>query len=395
MAWHIVIAGGGFGGLQAARTLERILPPHSARITLVNDVNFMLYTPLLPGAAAGHARAAPRRGPAARAAAPHRPAPRRRSAAPSPTATRCTSAPTRATTRSCATTSSIVALGSVVADAAGPRAWPSTASASRRCPRRSPCATACCGCLEAAETLDDPAEREAWLTFVFVGAGLRRAGGRGRAPGLRRRRARPLPALPHAGRALRPRRGARPRDARDPASRSRTSPRASCAAAGWRSGRRRRSRRSRRRLGAALGRRAGPDADGRLDRGRQAPPGRGPARAAARRRRAHRGRQLPAGPGASDDVWAIGDAAAVPDPAKHGRAADAAHRPARDSPGPRGSRATSPARSAGAAGRPFRYRTLGVFVDMGRREAVAPARPGITLARDGRRGGWRAPTTWR
>ena len=53
MAWRIVIAGGGFGGLYAARALERTLPPHSARITLVNDVNFMLYTPLLPGAAAG------------------------------------------------------------------------------------------------------------------------------------------------------------------------------------------------------------------------------------------------------------------------------------------------------------------------------------------------------
>src|SRR6266508_2992994 len=53
MAWDVVIAGGGFGGLYAARTLERALPPQSARITLVNDVNFMLYTPLLPGAAAG------------------------------------------------------------------------------------------------------------------------------------------------------------------------------------------------------------------------------------------------------------------------------------------------------------------------------------------------------
>jgi NADH dehydrogenase len=53
MAPHIVIAGGGFGGLYAARTLEKVLPPQSARITLVNDVNFMLYTPLLPGAAAG------------------------------------------------------------------------------------------------------------------------------------------------------------------------------------------------------------------------------------------------------------------------------------------------------------------------------------------------------
>src|SRR3954449_4625048 len=53
MAWHVVIAGGGFGGFYAARTLERVLPPQTARITLVNDVNFMLFTPLLPGAAAG------------------------------------------------------------------------------------------------------------------------------------------------------------------------------------------------------------------------------------------------------------------------------------------------------------------------------------------------------
>ena len=53
MAWQIVIAGGGFGGLYTARRLERVLPRHSARITLVSDTNFMLYTPLLPGAAAG------------------------------------------------------------------------------------------------------------------------------------------------------------------------------------------------------------------------------------------------------------------------------------------------------------------------------------------------------
>lgn len=53
MAFNVVIAGGGFGGLYAARRLERVLPRHSARITLVTDVNFLLYTPLLPGAAAG------------------------------------------------------------------------------------------------------------------------------------------------------------------------------------------------------------------------------------------------------------------------------------------------------------------------------------------------------
>jgi NADH dehydrogenase len=52
MAQRVLIAGGGFGGYYTAKTLERKLPA-GARITLVNDVNFMLYTPLLPGAAAG------------------------------------------------------------------------------------------------------------------------------------------------------------------------------------------------------------------------------------------------------------------------------------------------------------------------------------------------------
>ena len=48
-----MIAGGGFGGLYAARRLEQVLPPQAANVTLVTDVNFLLYTPLLPGAAAG------------------------------------------------------------------------------------------------------------------------------------------------------------------------------------------------------------------------------------------------------------------------------------------------------------------------------------------------------
>jgi NADH dehydrogenase len=52
MGEHVVIAGGGFGGYYCARVLEKRLPK-DARITLVNDVNFMLYAPLLPGAAAG------------------------------------------------------------------------------------------------------------------------------------------------------------------------------------------------------------------------------------------------------------------------------------------------------------------------------------------------------
>ncbi len=53
MAWDIVIAGGGFGGASAARELERLLPKQSTRLVLVNDVNFLLYTPFLPEAAAG------------------------------------------------------------------------------------------------------------------------------------------------------------------------------------------------------------------------------------------------------------------------------------------------------------------------------------------------------
>src|SRR5947209_10275947 len=52
MPQHVVIAGGGFGGYYTAKTLERMVPS-DVRITLINDVNFMLYTPLLPGAAAG------------------------------------------------------------------------------------------------------------------------------------------------------------------------------------------------------------------------------------------------------------------------------------------------------------------------------------------------------
>src|ERR1700712_2047249 len=53
MAWNVVIAGGGFGGAAAARELERTMPRQSARMVLVNETNFALYTPFLPEAAAG------------------------------------------------------------------------------------------------------------------------------------------------------------------------------------------------------------------------------------------------------------------------------------------------------------------------------------------------------
>ncbi len=53
MAWNVVIAGGGFGGAMAARELERLMAQQSVRLVLVNEANFMLYTPFLPEAAAG------------------------------------------------------------------------------------------------------------------------------------------------------------------------------------------------------------------------------------------------------------------------------------------------------------------------------------------------------
>jgi NADH dehydrogenase len=169
MAWNVVIAGGGFGGLYAARTLERILPPQSARITLVNDVNFMLYTPLLPGAAAGTLE--PR----------HVVVPLREQL--TRTDLRLGTVVGASPDADCLRVESIeghcedlrydhliVALGSVsrtfpvpglVEHAIGFKTLPEAIALRNRMLR----------CFEAAETLEDPAERAAYLTFVFVGAG--------------------------------------------------------------------------------------------------------------------------------------------------------------------------------------------------------------------------------
>lgn len=56
MAWNVVIVGGGFGGFSAARELERRIGRRgrdAIKLTLVSEQNFLLYTPLLPEAAAG------------------------------------------------------------------------------------------------------------------------------------------------------------------------------------------------------------------------------------------------------------------------------------------------------------------------------------------------------
>jgi NADH dehydrogenase len=50
---RVLILGGGFGGMYTARRLERRLPADAAETYLVNPENYMLYTPLLPEAAAG------------------------------------------------------------------------------------------------------------------------------------------------------------------------------------------------------------------------------------------------------------------------------------------------------------------------------------------------------
>ncbi len=52
-AARIVIVGGGFGGLAAARRLERDSDPQRVHLTLLNETNYMTYTPFLPQAAAG------------------------------------------------------------------------------------------------------------------------------------------------------------------------------------------------------------------------------------------------------------------------------------------------------------------------------------------------------
>jgi NADH dehydrogenase len=169
MAWRVVIAGGGFGGLYAARRLERLLPRHSAQVTLVADANFLLYTPLLPGAAAGTLE--PR----------HVVVPLREELHDTDIRLgRVTGADPAARTLSYVTPDGreasvdydqlIVALGSIsrvvpVPGLAEHGIGFKTISEAIALRNRALVN------LEIAESLDSPEERESWLTFVFVGAG--------------------------------------------------------------------------------------------------------------------------------------------------------------------------------------------------------------------------------
>jgi len=169
MAAHIVIAGGGFGGFYAARTLEKVLRADSARVTLVNDVNFMLYTPLLPGAAGGALE--PRhvvvplreelRSTDLRLGSVVRASPDQSTICVASLEGRCEELHYDQLIVALGSVSRTLAIEGLAEHALGFKALPEAIELRNRVMR----------CLEAAETLEDPVARSEWLTFVFVGAG--------------------------------------------------------------------------------------------------------------------------------------------------------------------------------------------------------------------------------
>jgi NADH:ubiquinone reductase (H+-translocating) len=365
MAQDVVIAGGGFGGLYAARRLEHLLPRHSARIVLVSDVNFLLYTPLLPGAASGSLE--PR----------HVVVPLREeldwaemrlgrveSADPARNELRLRTVDRRDETL--CYDQLIVSLGSVsrvlsvpgLADhALGFKTLADAIALRNRALLN----------LEIAESLPDEEARREYLTFVFVGAGYAGLEGlaelqdfvadvmdrypRSRLAGARfvlvEARDRVMPEIPShlaefASRELR-RRGIEIRtntmlESMDERSATlstgeRIPARTVCWTAGVKP--------------PAVVRRLGlPLVHGRIDVDE------------TMRVKGHA------------NVWAIGDAAAVPDPAKRRRQPSP---PTAQHAIRQGRRAAENVAAvlAGRKTKPFRYRTLGVFVDMGQHQAVA------------------------
>ena len=379
MAWHVVIAGGGFGGLYAARTLEKVLPPQAARVTLINDVNFMLYTPLLPGAAAGTLE--PR----------HVVVPLReeldRTDLHLGTITGHDPGERTVRVRSEAGNDEVIhydhlvlALGSVsrtlpvpglAEHAVGFKTLPDAIAL-----RNHVLAT-----FEAAETLEDPKERAEWLSYVFVGAGYAGLEGlaelqdfaadvielypRCRQQGMRwvlvEARDRVMPEIPadlaaFASDKLRGR-GIEIRTSTTLSEVTATTatlsdgevvPSRTCV---WTAGVKPHP------IVAELG--LPLNEQGRI------------VVDPTMRARDH------------ERIWAIGDAAAVPDPAKKRRVACPPTCQHAIRQGRRVARNVAAA-IAGGKPRPFTYRTLGVFVDMGQTDAVATT-VGIK---------WRGPLAW-
>jgi NADH dehydrogenase len=365
MAWHVVIAGGGFGGFYAARTLEKVLPVQSARITLVNDVNFMLYTPLLPGAAAGTLE--PR----------HVVVPLReelgrtdlrlgRVCSADPAQHRITIRTTEGHEEQLSYDQLVIALGSVSRSLPVP-GLAEYAIGFKTLPDAVALRNHVLQTLEAAETVEDPAVRQAWLTYMFIGAGYAGLEGlaelqdfaadvielypRCRTQGMRwilveaQERVMPEVQPSLAEFATRELRGRgieiRTRTTLDEV--TQTTARLSdgevvpTRTVAWTAGVRPHPVVAE--LGLPL------DRSGRI--------------------RTDRTMRVEG----YDNVWAIGDAAAVPDPAKlENPSPPTAQHAMRQ--GRRVARNVAASLGTGRV-RPFTYKTLGVFVDMGRGEAVA------------------------
>jgi NADH dehydrogenase len=366
VGYEVVIAGGGFGGLYAARRLERRLPRSGARIRLVSDVNFLLYTPLLPGAAAGSLE--PR----------HVVVPLREElewadillgrvtgADPAASKLRVTTVDGRQETLdydqlivTVGSVSRVLPIPGLAEHALGFKTLADAIALRNRALLN----------LEIAESLQDEEARRAYLSFVFVGAGYAGLEGvaelqdyvgdvierypRCRMAGTRfvlvEAQDRVMPEIPaslaeFATRELRSRGmeiltnttlESAERDAVTLSSGERIPTRLLCWTAGVRP--------------------APVAADLNLPLG------------AGGRIEVDDTMRVPSFP----NVWAIGDAAAVPDPAKHRKAPS----PPTCQHAIRQGRRAAENVAAVLGGRkpaPFRYRTLGVFVDMGQHKAVA------------------------
>jgi NADH dehydrogenase len=366
MAWHVVIAGGGFGGYYAARTLERTLPPQAARITLVNDVNFMLYTPLLPGAAAGTLD--PR----------HVVVPLREEL--DGTHLRVAKVlggdPDRRTLSVRTLEGKVEDLGYdhlVVALGAVSRTLPVPGLAEhglgfKSLPEAIRLRNHVLRTLEVAETLDEPGERVEWLTYVFVGAGYAGLEGlaelqdfaadvidlypRCRTQGMRwilvEARERVMPEIPAdlaefatrelRGRGIEIRTNTTLQEVGADHAQLSDGERVPTRTLVWTAGVKPHPVIAK--LGLPL------DGQGRIKV------------SATMRVDGH------------PNVWAIGDAAAVPDPARKGQAPSPPTAQHAIRQGKRVGRNVAAAIGTGRV-RPFRYKTKGVFVDMGQGEAVA------------------------
>jgi NADH dehydrogenase len=366
MAWHVVIAGGGFGGFYAARTLERALPRQSARITLVNDVNFMTYTPLLPGAAAGTLE--PRHVVVPlREALGHTDLRIGRVVGAEPTRNAIQVESIDGGVEDLMYDHLVVAVGSVSRTLPVPglekhgigfKSLPEAIELRNRVVRS----------LEAAETMENAADRTAWLTYVFVGAGYAGLEGlaelqdfaadaieyypRCRTQGMRwilvEATDRVMPEIPP--------------DLADFAVREL------------------RSRGIEIRTGTTLEELT--DSTARLSDGDVVPTRTCVWTAGVRPHPVIESLGLPLDRGnrvevdrelrvsGFPNVWAIGDAAAVPDPAKKGQAPTPPTAQHAIRQGRRAARNIAAVLGTGRA-RPFTYKTKGVFVDMGQGEAVA------------------------